>query len=284
MLKRVLILIALAFAAPLAAQSAEPPQDPACPHGDLNVPRTPGDVCIGTSGDRYAFSLVYPRRIAEIPALDVLLREEAARRELELRIAYWAARTPEATADGAEVPPMSYEAGWQLDAITPELVAISANIQTYTGGAHEAIGYDVMLLDRHGNDRLRLVDLFQPRFFEHGLLGHQIMGVNAVQMSFCRALTAEIRERRSDPGAEIECPRIEEQPVTLVCGASGRIDAMRALLAPSVVGVFAEGPFEVDFPMNARIITGMKRQYRVAFAIGDESRPRPARHQCQPRG
>ena len=91
--------------------------------------------------------------------------------------------------------------------------------------------------------------------------------MRAVQAAFCRALTALVRERRGEPAAEVRCPGIEDQPVTFVCGPRGRIEAMRAMLSPSVEGAWAEGAYEVDFPVDARMIGNMYRRYRVAFGL-----------------
>jgi len=50
---------------------------------------------------------------------------------------------------------------------------------------------------------------------------------------------------------------------------------MRAALDPYVIGGWADGPYEIDFPVDARMIGNMKQRYRVAFGLPGERRGRP---------
>ena len=194
---------AFALAAPLAAQApAEPPLDPACPQGDLNAPRGPGIVCLGKLNEAVAFSVVYPRAVEAIPAL-----AEALRGEWGTALAWIEAQAAEHRAERAaagEAPQrLSYEAGWRIDADTPEIVAASGTISHYTGGAHGGIEYKTVLIDRRSGRRIELTDLFAPGFFGTTLARQRLWGVRAVQRAFCRALTAEVRDRRDDPAAAL---------------------------------------------------------------------------------
>ncbi|HVQ08426.1 MAG TPA: hypothetical protein VMS43_08315 [Allosphingosinicella sp.] len=269
MLKRILIPAALLLlAAPAVAQeAAERPLDPNCPREGDNRPTGIAWLCNGQLTRNYAFAFVYPAAAQRIPALKEILAAQAE--EDRARLAQ------EAAAFGDAPQPFSYDAEWRLDAVTPELAAASAAISTYSGGAHGGIEYRVILIDRREDRRIRLVDLFAPNLFENSLFGRRIRGIRAVQDSFCRALTAQIRARREEPLAKITCPDIEEQPVTFLCGPRGRIEAMRAMLNPYVAGSWAEGSYEVDFPLDARMIGNMKRRYRVAFGPPGERRGRP---------
>jgi len=265
MSKALLALLALvALSGPLPAQD---------PPGDVTDPACPADtICIARRDAHYSFSFRYPRAAAQIPALEALLQAEAATGE-----AWLGAHSQPA----GEAPPFSYEAGWRIDAQLPELVAASAAIGHHTGGAHGGIEYRAILIDPRRGRRLVLADLFRPGFLESRTLGDRIHGVWAVQDAFCRALTAEVRDRRDDPAAAVACPNIEEQPVTLLCGANGRIDRMRALLNAYVVGSWAEGPYKIEFPIDAMIMDGMKRRYRSAFGLARESRPRSPLRPCR---
>jgi hypothetical protein len=263
MSKTLLALIALAaLAAPLPAQDLpEDVVDPACP-ADM--------LCIGRRHPEYSFAFRSPRAAAQYPPLEALLQAEAAAGE-----AWLGSHTLPPQGQG---PPFSYEARWRIDAALPELVAASGAISHYTGGAHGGIEYRTLLVDRRDGRRIALADLFRAETFEDSLFGHRLRGMRAAQANFCRALTAAVRERRDDPAAIVECPRIEDQPVTLLCGPRGRIEALRALLNPDVAGSWAEGPYEVDFPVDAQMMTSMKRRYRPAFGVTGETGSRiPAR-------
>jgi hypothetical protein len=267
---------ALFLAAPLAAQE-DPPLDPNCPQGDLAAARGPGSVCIGRLTDDYAFSVVYPREAAAIPRLDALLRDEALRAEVRF----------EATVNefrgqaGKDAPRLSYEQAWRVDALLPELIALSSTTGVYTGGAHGGISYRSILFDRRRNRPIALADVFTVGAFEYDFLGQRPVGEGAMQRAFCRVLREAVRERRDDPAARVDCPEVMLQPITLVCGENNRIEAMRALVAPYVVGSWAEGPYEVDFPIDAMMMAAVRRHFRPAFAVPGENRPRRVAEPCR---
>ena len=268
MLNRFLILAGLLLAAPAFGQDpAEKPLDPQCPRQGEGRPTGADWLCNGELTRDHAFAFVYPAASQTIPVLKRLLRDQAVRDRALLAL--------DAAAAGERPIPYSYDAEWRMDAVTPELAAASGTVQTFRGGAHGGLEYRTILIDRRGDRQIRLNELFAPNLFENSLFGRKIRGIRAVQASFCRALTARVRARREQPAAEIACPDVEAQPVTLVCGPRGRIEAMRALLDPYVVGGWADGPYEVDFPLDARIIGNMKRRYRVAFGLPEERRGRP---------
>ena len=243
----------------LAAAVAQPAWE-TCPNGDMELPRAGGDVCIGRLAPNYAFGFGWTAEAAAIPELDALLRAEAAQREQWMREqseAAWAERLEA----GAEPMRFTYEEGWSLDLNRPELAAASGSAQSYTGGAHGGIAYHAILLDRRRGERVALADLFTDA-------GE---GLAAVQASFCPALLRDVRERRSDEEvAEIECPMASEHPITLVAGFDDRAIGMLALLNPYVVGSWAEGPYDVAFPMTPRLMAALKPEYRGAFSLPPE--------------
>ncbi|HEV2818043.1 MAG TPA: hypothetical protein VGW40_12580 [Allosphingosinicella sp.] len=237
----------------LAAAQADPPPDPRCPRGDLQTPRPPGTVCLGRLTRSYAFAFLYSAEAAREPALARLLRAEARRSE-----AWIARRGPdwlrERAEDGGALHPLSYEEGWEVDAATPQLLAASATIMHYTGGAHGGIEFRAMLLDRRSGRRIALGDLFADR----------ARGLALVQQAFCRALTAAVGERRGEGERRPDCPNVTEQPVSLAA-ENGRITAFYAMLGPYVVGSYAEGPYEFSIPVGAGMIGLIKPRYRAAF-------------------
>lgn len=282
MFKRFLLLFATAaLAAPLAAQSpANPPLNPACPRGDLDVPRGPATICLGRLEEGFAFSVVYPKAVEQVPALAEALRTEWSAALAEIEEAARDHRA-ERTAAGDEPARLTYEADWRIDADLPEILAASGTISTYTGGAHGGIEFRTILIDRRRARAIMLADLFEPGFFETDMLGFKLRGTRLVQVAFCRALTAEVRSRRDDPAAEVRCPRVDQQPVTLLCGAGGRIDRIGALLNPYVVGGWADGPYAVEFPVDAAMMAAIKRRLRPAFGLTQETRPRSPSRPCR---
>ncbi|HEV7660108.1 MAG TPA: hypothetical protein VGO55_09715 [Allosphingosinicella sp.] len=267
MLNRLLIpaaLLLLAASAPVPAQApAGRPLDPICPRQGDNRPKGAEWMCSGELTRDYAFAFVYPAAAQSIPALKELLRDQSERDRALL--------VGDVEAAGHPAIRYSYDAEWRIDAVTPELAAASGAVRNFRGGPHASLDYRAILIDRRADRQVRLNELFAPNLFENSLFGRRIRGIRAVQASFCRALTAQVRARRV---AAMACPDIEEQPVTFLCGPRGRIEAMRALLTPSALGGWADGPSEVDFAIDARIIGNMKRRYRNAFGLPGERRGR----------
>nr|MDQ4087787.1 hypothetical protein [Pseudomonadota bacterium] len=216
--------------------------------------REPWTSCSSRVTDIYSFAVAWTAEAAAIPALEALLHEESERSEQWMRQEAEVA-TAEREAAGAEPMRFTYRETWTVDAQRPELVAASSSAQAYTGGAHEGIAYRVILLDRRSGRRLALGDLFTD----------PAAGLAAVQASFCPSLQREVRTRRSAE-AHVQCPAAAEHPVTLIGGGDGRIGAMKALLNPYVVGGWAEGPYEVQFPVTAEMLAALKTEYRAAFA------------------
>jgi hypothetical protein len=244
-----------------SAQSGEAPQDPRCPHSDMNFPRGPGTVCIGGTRRRYGFAFIYPRAAEHIPPLIAILRREAVAREAWMR-----ARANEVCAEreaaGDECPTASlvYEQGWVLDADLPALAAASSHAFYYIGGAHEGADTDAILVDRRAGRRIRLGDLFTDRR----------RGLALLQRDFCRLLQVQVsRRRHGDEGTaddrEIQCPAIGRQPVTL-CAERGRIRTMYALLNRYTVGSWAEGGYEVEFAVTPAMIAALRPAFRNSFA------------------
>ena len=270
-------LAALGLAVPLAAQeAADPPLDRYCPAVERQLPRGPDWLCYGTLNEDYSFAFAYPKAVERVPALDASIRREAEAAETWI-----VEQVRESRDESRTTPPMRYEAAWQIDALLPEVAAASAAISHYTGGAHGGIEYLTVLVDARAGRRIGLGDLFEPGLFESRDLGDRIEGMRAVQRVFCRALTAAVRARRDDPAAEARCPAVERQPVTFLCGENGRIDRFRALLNPTVVGSRAEEPYEIDIPIDARMMAGMHRRYRPAFGLAGEERARIPSRPCR---
>ncbi len=253
-----LLALAIAQAEPASEAASDPSLDPRCPRGDLlsGAPPAPGSVCVGRLTEGYGFASIWPAEAAAVPALDRLLRRDAAGSERWIAAETRRYRREAADSEG-EPMRLSYEAGWSVDAIGPTLASIWSARAFYTGGAHGGMEYRVILLDRRRGRQIRLADLFAD----------QSAGLGSVHGSFCTALRAEANDRRGPGGTVPDCPDAATQPISLVAGPDGTIRSMRALLNPYVVGAWAEGPYEFDFAVTPDLIAALKPEYRSAFAV-----------------
>ena len=239
------------------AQDGEVPQDPNCPHTDMNWPRGPDTICIGGTHRRYGFAFLYPRAAERIPPLMTLLRRNAAAHERWMRTRAEEACTEyETNGEACPTASLVYEQGWSLDADLPALAAASSLSFFYILGAHEGQDTDAIIIDRRLGRRIALGDLFANRR----------RGLGLAQREFCRVLRGLVHERRrgNSDDVEITCPAVGLQPVTL-CAERGRITTMYAVLNRYTVSSWAEGGYMVEFAVTPAMIAALKPAYRASF-------------------
>ena len=95
----------------------------------------------------------------------------------------------------------------------------------------------------------------------------------ALGSKLCDALEAERLRRRGpeylpDPDDPFsQCPGIDQATV-LVDSSNGRaFDRIGVYFGPYVAGPYAEGAFELEFPVDAKVLDAVKPEYRAAFTI-----------------
>ena len=236
----------------LLLASAQPAEAPA----DCQYAAPPPDrVAVHRARPHFCFAFAWPVFPAPMPALETLLREEAARREAEglRRLEQSLAELPP-DSDLSAMPPHGYDQFWSMTANTPVLLAMDAGISAYGGGAHDALSYETLLWDRAAGRRIAFGDLFEDGNAAYALLRRQ----------FCPALLAMQQERGHTAADALPCPDLAAQPIALV-SESGPIRTITVLLAPYVAGSFAEGPYEVVLPVTRDLLSLIKPRYRAAF-------------------
>ena len=265
------LLSVLALAGALAACNGEREPEPrptASPTQSPTPTATPSAPAISSGAravaeetDDFLFEYSYPveaGRIAELATLlDIWLeqrREELARESVEAR--------RDARADGFPYNKHSYTAEWKVVAELPGWLSLSADIATYTGGAHGNYTVDAMVWDKEAEKAIDGVELFaSPAALEEALADE-----------FCEALDRQREERREAPIPEgsddtfDQCPEVEELEVLV--GSSNRRTFNRLTLyaGPYVAGPYAEGAYEIDLPVDRAILAAVKPQYREAFS------------------
>ncbi len=233
-------------------------------------PPCPADtVCIMRDTDAYSFRFTYPMAAARVAGLDGILRERATDAE---------ARLAEAATADPKHGRLRLESHYRLDAELPEIIALTG---WTTGSAGNST--TTLLFDPRDHARLDLINLFHAETFDNFFFWSRPRGIRAVQDSFCHALSEAVRARRAElqlRELDINCPDVEDQPVTTICNGRGRILALRAFVTPEDtrrVDPEAPRPYMVDFDMTAEMIGVMKERYRVAFGLPGETRGRRRR-------
>ena len=211
-------------------------------------------------GGKRIFKYSWPAEVSAIPVLAERLTEE--------RTAQLAGQKKVFSEMGEGCPPdavscrsNAFEKEWKVVADTPRLLSLSAQIYTFTGGAHGNTGFDAMVWDREGGRGYRALDLFESDDAFSTMMGEP----------FCDALNAERENRRgapvpSDGEWPNDCPSIAETTV-IVGSANGKtFDRLGFLIDPYTAGPYAEGAYDITLPVTPAVVGIVKPAFRASFS------------------
>ena len=263
---------ALALGATVAACTPGTGDDPADPSPTATPPPTPTASATATSAsngarsvaeetDDFLFEYSYPAEAGRIVELASLLDVDLAERREDLAAESGSARR-EARQEGFPYNKYSYTAEWKVVADLPGWLSLSADVATYTGGAHGNYTVRSLVWDKENERSVDAVALFESPAALEKALGDR----------FCEGLDRERAERRGTPVAEEsdemfdQCPEIGELEVLV--GSSNRRAFNRLTLyaGPYVAGPYSEGAYEVNLPVDAAVLAAVRPEYREAFA------------------
>lgn len=220
-----------------------------------------GARSVAEETDDFLFEFAYPAEAGRIPELAELLDDRLDLRRGELAVESAQARE-NAREEGFPYNKHSYTSEWKLVAELPEWLSLSADIATYTGGAHGNYTVESLVWSKEAAQAMDAMELFaSPAALEQ-----------AFGDRFCDGLDRERAKRRGAPIPEDseemfdQCPGIEELEV-LVGSSNGRTFNRLTLYAgPYVAGPYAEGAYEVNLPVNQAILAAVKPEYKAAFS------------------
>ena len=143
------------------------------------------------------------------------------------------------------------------------LLSLSVDISSYTGGAHGNYGTGALLWDRKAGKEIGLADLFAAASNRDRLLTQR----------WCDALNTEREKKRGEPvtGNDMfdECPKLDDIAIIPTDDdGNGRFERLILTASPYVAGPYAEGSYEVDLPVTADLIAGLKAEYQESFETG----------------
>ncbi|UYH55221.1 DUF3298 and DUF4163 domain-containing protein [Qipengyuania sp. SS22] len=212
--------------------------------------------------ERYQFAYSWPAEVAAEPALAAFLgqKADAMRAALEQ-----GADEDWDSSEGGEWTPRQHSATeeWQVVADIPDYLSLSGHLATYSGGAHGMYGVQSLVWDRKAGKAMKGVELFNSPVALEQALGNRL----------CDTLNTAREERR---GMEIEegsddmfdkCPGLDEASV-LVGSSNGKtFDRITVYFGPYVAGAYAEGDYELDFPVTASVVDAVKPAHAGAFSV-----------------
>lgn len=220
---------------------------------------------VSRDGAEREFSYGWPAQVSAQPELAAQFTadrdEKLAREKTE-----WASALQECPPDAVSCRNRSYAMAWKLVADTPRYLSLSGDFSTYTGGAHGMYGLQSLVWDKQAKTAVDGLALFRSPAALDAALGPRL----------CAALNAERARRRGAPvdaGAPDEfgtgfdaCQKVENATV-LVGSSNGRtFDRLGIWYGPYVAGAYAEGAYELNFPVDAAVRRAVKPEYAAAFA------------------
>jgi hypothetical protein len=206
------------------------------------------------------FSYGWPAEVSAIPPLaarftaerDALLAEQKADWEQSLR--------EFAGEDCVACVNRSFEKGWEVVADLPRFLSLSASFYVYTGGAHGNGAFDALVWDREAGAALDPKAMFRSPEALQAALGDP----------WCKALKAERMKRLgpdySDDGF-FQCPPVSDLTVLVGSSDRQRFNRIGLIAAPYVAGSYAEGAYELTFPVTPAVLDAVKPEYKAAFAL-----------------
>ena len=212
----------------------------------------------------FSFSYSYPAEAAAVPALAAMLDKQRAASLAELET-----ETKEAQKDAAanDYPfnPHMMGVTWTTTGNTAPLLAMLAEISTFSGGAHGNTGYEALLWDKAATRRVPI----------EGLFTDIKAALQPMRERYCDALNSERLARRGEYAGEADdmfnaCPPFDELVIIPSAVGNTGFDRMMFIAAPYVAGPYVEGVYEISLPVTAAAVAGIKPEYRAAFSPAAE--------------
>jgi hypothetical protein len=267
-MRRIVGILALGLAAcapdaptPAPSATAAPTPSPTASASATASTRSNGARKVSEETDDYLFDYAYPKEAGHIPALAALLDGRMDKDRTEL-----AEQAAEARKDarGAGFPynKSSLATEWKVVSDLPGWLSLSGDVASYAGGAHGNHGFDSLVWDKAGGRALEGIALFESPAALDKALGDRL----------CTALNRERAKRRGEavkPGSTDEfdkCLSVKEG--TVLAGSRGRrkFDRITVQFGPYAAGPYAEGAYELDFNVDAKVLGAVKPEFRDAFA------------------
>lgn len=260
LLSGALILTACSEKEDTPAEKAAAAAVPGAPPGgaaDVAAKNAPASD-VREKNDLIEFAYSYPSEAAQIPGLATWLdNDRATQRDALVN----AARRDQQAAEREGFPyyAHSHLQKWQRVTQTRRFLSLSAEIETYMGGAHGMQSFDTLIWDRNRAVRIKPLDMFTSgEAFD-----------KAVNDDLCaaieRAKVARGVEWVRDGSPFGKCPSASAQTVWLGSSDGRYLDRLTIAIAPYEIGAYAEGSYKINLPMTQAIVHAVKPDYARDF-------------------
>ena len=213
-------------------------------------------------GGTMDFAYAWPKQVAAEPELAALFKMQLDK-DLEDTRRGWEESYADCPADAVSCRNYSLDSKYEVVADLPRFLSLSNETSVYTGGAHGSYGVEAIVWDREAKTAMSGAGMFRSPAALGAALGKTL----------CDALNKERVKKGMEPiegeGDVFDaCPPLDDASVLV--GSSNRkaFDRITVYYGPYVAGSYAEGAYELDFPMTAAMIEAVKPAYRGAFSAG----------------
>lgn len=212
--------------------------------------------------DLYQFEQSWPGEVGAIPALAAKLDADGKESRKQL-IAE--AEEDRRMAEEGDFPyrAHSYAETWKLVADLPGWLSLTEDFYAYSGGAHGNYGLESLVWDKQEETAMSGAEMFASPAVLQSALGSRM----------CDALDAERLEKRGTDYVSNgidefdQCPGVDEATVIVGSSNGKTFDRVGIWFGPYVAGPYAEGAYELNFAVDAKVLDAVKPAYRSAFSI-----------------
>lgn len=244
-----------------SAEKAAAATVPGAPPGgaaDIAAKNAPASD-VKEKNDLVEFAYSYPSEAAQIPKLAAWLDNDRATKRDALVTA--ARRDQEAAEkEGFPYHAHSHLQKWQRVTATRRFLSLSAEIETYMGGAHGMQSFDTLIWDRNHAAQIKPLDMFSSgEAFD-----------KAVNDDLCAAIEREKAARgiewvRGGDDPFGKCPSASAQTLWLGSSDGRYLDRLTIAIGPYEIGPYAEGSYKINLPMSAALVNVVKPDYARDF-------------------
>lgn len=213
-------------------------------------------------GGKREFSYSWPAAVSAVEPLAERLRSERDEALTEQK-AEWQDALINSPQDCVSCRSRGYEKEWKVVAELDGWLSLSADFYTYSGGAHGIYGKQSLVWDKRSETAIDGAEIFKSA----------VALENALGAGLCRELNRARERKRGvavDPqgGSTFnDCPGMDEASVLIGSSTGEYFDRIGVYFGPYVAGPYAEGDYELDFPVTTSIIDAVKPEYVSAFRV-----------------
>lgn len=220
-----------------------------------------GARAVSEETDDFLFEYSYPKEAGRIPELAAMLDQRLDKARADLVSESSQARA-EARSDGFPYNKHSSTVKWKTVAELPAWLSLSAEVSSYTGGAHGNYGFDSLVWSKQTAAAMEAIALFESPSALDRALGDKL----------CSALDKERAKRRGADAGETTIEEFDKcvpvKDATVLVGSRGRrkFDRLTVEYGPYAAGPYAEGAYVLDFPVDRAVLGAVKPEFKDAFA------------------